>query len=325
MPEATIIAFGNLKGGVTKTTTTVNTAIELFLLGKRVLLVDTDGQGNATSALGYEAGKLQHTTYTLMTRASTFDETIKQTYFDKSSGRFFDPTDQGTLPKQRVKSDNIMQGPDLLPCNIGAMQAENELIKRPDWGSLLKNVLTPIRSRYDYILLDTNPSLGKMTVNAFIVANTVVIPTVPEPWPTDGIIILCSAIMEARGINPDLEAAGILFTRVRYTEHGKLMEYIQKDLVPKINKIHPDLHLSCFQSYINESAAFVKATSRRTTIILSHPTDAVSLSYWGFLAELLQKLESPDFPLAYQQYQQTLAIYKNEKEKSSVLSTTKGE
>src|SRR5689334_20374459 len=96
----------NLKGGVTKTTTTINVALAASLLGKRVLVIDTDLQGNATTGLGHEPSTLKHTVYTLMTGTSRFEETVKHTYFDKISKRFVDPADEELLKKRRIKVEN---------------------------------------------------------------------------------------------------------------------------------------------------------------------------------------------------------------------------
>jgi chromosome partitioning protein len=303
--------YVNLKGGVTKTTTVINAAIATFLLGKRVLVVDLDIQGNTTTALGYVPGRLEHTVYTFMCGKSTFESTIKHTHFDKVSKRFIDPTDSHLLESSRIKEKNIIAGPDLLPCNIKAAVAENELISNPQWGSLLRNALSGVRSRYDYIFIDTHPDLGKLTVNGFITADCVIIPTVPEPWPTDGLITLSSSIAEAQQVNPGLQVGGLLFAKVKYADHGKLIDYIQQSLVPDINASYPTLHLACFQSIINESALFLKSTNSRSCVVLSHPTEAVSLSYWGFLMEILQKSgRSSDFALARDQLQQLHAVYK---------------
>ncbi len=315
--EAITCTLANLKGGVSKSTTCVNLAIMAALLGKRVLLVDADLQGNATSALGYEAGLLERTTYTVMTGRSSFAETVLPTYFDKVSHAFLDPARQEQQPQRRIKEENLMRGPDVLPCNIGAARAENELIHHPNWGGMLKHTLRSVRDRYDYIFIDTNPGLGKMTVNAFICSDYVIIPTVPERWPTDGILILCSSIEEARMFNPDLRVAGLLFTRVRYAEHTRLMTYIKDVLLPRITQQYPDIPFTSFQMFINESAAFAAATNKRSSIILANPTDAVALASWGFFAELLQRIQSPDFPLVREQYQRLLAAHKQAKEKVS--------
>jgi len=306
------------KGGVTKTTTILNMAVVASLLGKRVLVIDTDLQGNATTAFGYEPSALSHTTYTLMLGKSRFEEVVKQTCFDKVSRRFVDRSDQEQIQRHKIKLENMVNGPDVLPCNITAAQAENDLIRDPAWGSLLRHAIGRVRSEYDYIFLDTHPDLGKMTVNGFITADYVLIPTVPEPWPTDGLIILSSSIVDAQRVNPHLQVAGVLFTRVRYADHTKLMAYIREVLVPKINQTFPNLHLSCFQASTNESAAHLSSTNKRSCVVLSHPTDPVALSYWAIFTECLQKMGSPDFGLAYQQFQRLLEVYKaREQEKAT--------
>lgn len=311
------IVDANLKGGVTKTTTTINIAVVASLLGKRVLVIDTDLQGNATTAFGYEPSMLEHSSYTLMLGKSRFEEVVKPTYFDKVSKRFVDATDGDFLRRRKIKSENIISGPDLLPCNITAAQAENDLIRNPAWGSLLRSVLEPHRSQYDYIFIDTHPDLGKMTVNGFIAADYAIIPTVPEPWPTDGLIILSSSIVDAQRVNPQLQVAGILFTRVRYAEHAKLIEYIRETLTDRINSTFPSLNLSCFQTTVNESAAFIASTNKRSCVVLSHPIDAVAISYWAIFVELLQKMESPDFQTAYQQFQHLLEAYKEKEQEKA--------
>jgi chromosome partitioning protein len=315
--EMSVIVLANLKGGVTKTTTTINVAVAASLLGKRVLVIDTDLQGNATTALGYEPGALEHTTYTLMLGKSRFNDVVLQTRFDKNTKRFIDPTDNEIMQKRHIKAENLVMGPDLLPCNVSAAQAENDLIRNPAWGSLLRNVLQSVRSQYDYIFIDTHPDLGKMTVNSFIAADAIVIPLVPEPWPTDGLLVLSSSIADAQMVNPDLHVSGILFTRVRYAEHTKLMEYVRETLVEKINTTFPNLELSCFNTSVNESASFISSTNRRSCVVLTHPTDAVALSYWAFFAELLQREESSDFEIAYEQFQQLLQVYKTREQEKA--------
>jgi chromosome partitioning protein len=312
-----VIVLANLKGGVTKTTTAINAAVAASLLGKRVLVIDTDLQGNATTALGYESSALEHTVYTLMLGQSRFEDVVLQSYFDKTTKRFIDPTDDEMMQKRRIKSENLVAGPDLLPCNVNAAQAENDLIRNPAWGSLLRNALQAVRSQYDYIFIDTHPDLGKMTVNSFIAADLIVIPLVPEPWPTDGLLVLSASIADAQLVNPTLRVAGILFTRVRYAEHTKLMEYVRETLVERINTNFPQLQLSCFTTSVNESASFIASTNRRSCVVLSHPTDAVSLSYWAFFTEILQKEESDDFAVAYEQFQQLLAVYKTREQEKT--------
>jgi chromosome partitioning protein len=145
-----------------KTTTTLNVGMCAMLLGKRVLIADVDFQGNVTSAFGYEPSQVQHTTYSLMLGESTFDDTVLPTYFDKGTRRFYDPTDKTFQRKQRTRADQIVRGPDLLPCNVRASLAENTLLPIPNWGMLLRTILQRVRYEYDFIFIDTHPDVGKM-------------------------------------------------------------------------------------------------------------------------------------------------------------------
>lgn len=312
LASAIVLVFANVKGGVTKTTTVLSTAIMLYLLGARVLVVDADPQGNATDGLGYTSEMLEHTTYTLMMGRSTVAQTVKPTYFDRETGIFFDPTDQeGRAQLQRaLEEGRAVRGPDLLPCNVEAAAAENELLGHPGWGSLLGIALSELRPHYDFIVIDTNPGLGKMTVNSFLCADDIIIPSVPERWPTNGIRLLCGAIFNAYRMNPALRVVGILFTRVRYAEHKKQMEFVQRAVLPDVNKTFSWMHLTCFETYINESKDFSKTVNDRSNIILALPADAISVMYWGFLAELLRKIQSPFFDAAVKMYQQQLALYR---------------
>lgn len=311
---ANVVVFGNVKGGVTKSTTTLTVGIMLHLLGARVLVVDCDPQGNTTDGLGYTPDALEHTIYSLMMGKSTLEQAVKHTYFDATTGIFFDPSDQEELARLQTaqQEKRAVRGPDLLACNIAASAAENELVNHPSWGSLLGRALEGARSRYDFIVADTNPGLGKMTINCFLCANQIVIPSVPERWPTSGIMLLAGAIANAHLMNPALQVAGVLFTRVRYAEHRRHMDYFQREVLPQVNRSFPWMNLSCFESYINESVNFSRTVNERSNIVLALSTDAISLMYWAFLAELLRKMQSPYFDGAVKMYQQQYGLYKEE-------------
>jgi chromosome partitioning protein len=315
--EAVTITLANLKGGVTKTTTTLNMGMCARLLGKRVLIVDVDFQGNVTSAFGYESSQVPHTTYSLMLGESTFEDTVLPTYFDRNTRRFYDPTEKTFQRKQRTKPDQIVSGPDLLPCNVQASLAENTLLPIPNWGMLLRTILQQVRHRYDFIFIDTHPDVGKLTVNAFIASDFVIIPVVPEPWPTDGLIILSGSLVDAQKYHPALQVAGIFFARVRYTEHVSLMNYIRETLIQIINNQFTGLHLSCFGVHVNDNVSFLKSTNRRSCVVLSNPTDEVSLAYWAFFTEFLQKAQHPDFSLAYQQFLDVKAVHDQKEQRKA--------
>jgi chromosome partitioning protein len=311
---AQVLVFANVKGGVTKTTTVLTTAMMLHLLGARVLVVDADPQGNTTDGLGYTGGALTHTLYTLMMGKSTLEQVLKRTYFNRTTRVFYDPTDDEE--RQQLELDfqekQSVRGPDLLPNNLRSAAAENELLPHPAWGSLIRGILLPLAPLYDFVIIDTNPGLGKLTVNSFLAADYVVIPSIPERWPTDGISLLCGTIANARDQNKALTVLGILFTRVRYAEHRRHMEYVQQSILPQINKAFPWMQLTCFETYINETANFSKVTNERSNYVLALVNDPISIMYWGYLAELLRKMGSPFFEKALTMYQQLVTEYKAE-------------
>jgi chromosome partitioning protein len=311
---AKAVVFANVKGGVTKSTTVLTTAMMLYLLGARVLVVDADPQGNTTDGLGYTGGALVHTLYSLMLGKSTLEQVLKRTYFNRTTRVFYDPTDEEE--RQQLERDfqakQAVRGPDLLPNNLRAAAAENELLPHPAWGSLIKNILLPLAPNYDFMLLDTNPGLGKLTVNSFLAADYVVIPSIPERWPTDGITLLCGTIANAREQNRALTVLGLLFARVRYAEHRRHMEYVQQTILPQINQTFPWMNLTCFETFINETANFSRIINERSNYVLAMANDAISITYWGYLAELLRKIGSPFFEKAFAMYQQLVTEYKAE-------------
>ena len=311
---AQVLVFANVKGGVTKTTTVLTTAMMLHLLGARVLVVDADPQGNTTDGLGYTGGALTHTLYTLMMGKSTLEQALKRTFFNRTTRVFYDPTDDEE--RQQLELDfqekQAVRGPDLLPNNLRSAAAENELLPHPAWGSLIRGILHPLAPLYDFVIIDTNPGLGKLTVNSFLAADYIVIPSIPERWPTDGISLLCGTIANARDQNKALTVLGILFTRVRYAEHRRHMEHVQQAILPQINKAFPWMNLTCFETYINETANFSKITNERSNYVLALVNDPISIMYWGYLAELLRKMGSPFFEKAFTMYQQLVTEYKAE-------------
>lgn len=328
---AKVLVFANVKGGVTKTTTVLTTAMMLHLLGARVLVVDSDPQGNTTDGLGYTAGALTHTLYSLMMGKSSLEQVLKRSYFNRTTRIFYDPTDDEE--RQQLERDlqekQAVRGPDLLPNNLRAAAAENELLPHPAWGSLIKNILLPLAPHYDFMIVDTNPGLGKLTVNSFLAADYVVIPSIPERWPTDGIALLSGTIANAREQNMSLTVLGILFTRVKYAEHRRHMEHVQQAILPQINNTFPWMKLTCFETYINETANFSKVTNDRSNYVLALVNDAISVMYWGYLAELLRKMGNPFFEKALTMYQQLLTEYKAEQarleERKLQRAETRGE
>jgi chromosome partitioning protein len=309
--------YANQKGGVTKTTTVVQDMIQSRLLGKRALLVDTDPQGNATYALGYHPDTLKHTVYTVMLGQSSLNDALLHTYFDPQTGTYFDPRNTRRMQELGITSlEQARRGPDLLPNNILAATAETDLQSHPSWGTVLRDILEDIDALYDDIGIDTNPSLGKMTVSAFCAADYAIIPLVPETLPSQGMIQLCKTFVEARKYNRKLRMAGVLFTRVRYSSHEETIRDIRGPVLQHLNTRQdlPDLNLSCFEATIPENALFEKAIKDRTSIILANSISAPAIAYWQFYTELMKSIDGLGYEKAQQMYLQLQKGFQKQQE-----------
>ena len=187
-----IISLVNQKGGVGKTTTSINLAASLGLLDKKVLLVDLDPQGNSTTGVGVEKGALKATIYDALTGNKTTEESIKRTKFK-----------------------NL----DIMPANINLAGLDIEFLnmQREDptfvKGAQLKKRLYEVKDNYDYILIDCPPSLGILTTNALTASDSVIIPVQCEFFALEGIMQLLNTIQLARKkLNPNLEIEGVVLT-----------------------------------------------------------------------------------------------------------------
>jgi chromosome partitioning protein len=181
-----IVAIANQKGGVGKTTTAINLAAALGCAGKKVLMVDIDPQGNATSGLGINKRETAGSTYNLLIAN--------------------EPIDKVLLP---TKFKNL----DLLPSNINLAGVEIELVELPERTFRLKQALASVRGSYDFILIDCPPSLGLITLNALAAADAVLIPIQCEYYALEGLSQLMATIRQVKRMyNEDLELEGVLLT-----------------------------------------------------------------------------------------------------------------
>lgn len=182
-----IITFANQKGGVGKTTSAINIAAEAGAAGKRVLLVDNDPQGNATSGVGlFDKKRIKHSIYSTIIEPETVRQSIQKTNFE-----------------------NL----DIMPSNINLAGAEIEIIEFNDRHRRLKTALDTVKDEYDYIFIDCPPTLGLLTVNALVASDGIIIPMQCEYFALEGLAQLSVSIKKVKQMyNPKLELVGILIT-----------------------------------------------------------------------------------------------------------------
>ena len=181
-----VISFTNKKGGVGKTTTIVNMAAYCADFGKRVLIIDLDSQGNATTGLGFSKSALKKSVYAVL-----IDD-------DKAVNNIL-PTEVPLL--------------DILPANVDLTGAEVDMVYKRSRESLLKNAIKEIKNNYDYIFIDCPPSLGLLTINAWVASDSVIIPLQAEYYALEGVSQLMNTIsMVKQHLNPNLVIEGVVIT-----------------------------------------------------------------------------------------------------------------
>lgn len=249
-----VIAIANQKGGVGKTTTTVNLAAALGEKGKKLLLVDADPQGNATSGLGINKRSITKSTYDLLTNDLSIQELIIHTEFK-----------------------NV----DIVPASIGLAGAELELVEEKGRESKLKKGLLPVRYEYDYILIDCPPSLGLLTLNALIAADTVLVPAQCEYFALEGLSQLISTVRTVKRMyNTGLDIEGVLLTMY----DGRLNLTMQ--VVDEIKKYFPR---KVYKAVVPRNVRISEAPSYGQPVLYYDKNSNGSKAYRELALEILEQ------------------------------------
>lgn len=251
---AQVIAIANQKGGVGKTTTSVNIATALAAVDKKVLLIDLDPQGNATTGLGYLKKDQLTTSYKILIQQATVSQAIVKT---------------------------MIPGLSLIPSNIDLVGAEVELVSVYHREGILKNSLDPYLQFFDYIIIDCPPSMGILTLNALVAASKVLIPLQCEYYALEGLSYLLGSIQKVRkNFNGNLQLFGVVLTM--YDKRNALSCQVAND-------VRTHLKDKVFQTVIPRNIRISEAPSHGKPVLVYDVKCVGSHAYMNLAKEILAK------------------------------------
>ena len=248
------ISFTNQKGGVGKTTTCINLAAYVAAMGKKVLVLDLDSQGNATSGHGIEKNKDLKTIYDVISGESTLSDVICHT---------------------------IIEDLDIIPATVDLAGAEIEMVQMPQREKIIKGILSSMKDSYDFIMIDCPPSLGLITVNALTASDSIIIPIQCEFFPLEGLTQLMNTIKLIKyHLNPAIDIEGVVMTMK--DKRSNLTAQVSDEILKFFGK-------RVFFTYIPRNIRLAEAPSHGEPILLYEPYSKGAEAYMSLAEEFLDR------------------------------------